>query len=156
MSYDKKFMSLKDLPPVPQIPKGANYILYRKTGNTLVLSGNGPLKGATIPPEFQGKLGKELTTKQGYDASRLTCMNLLLVAQSALGTLDKVDFIVNIEGTVNCTDDYTEQPGVINGCSDLLIEVFGDAGKHTRSALGTNSLAFNIPVEISMTLAVKE
>jgi enamine deaminase RidA (YjgF/YER057c/UK114 family) len=155
MSYDKKFLALNDLPPTPQVPQGANYILYRKVGNMLILSGNGPLRGDKIPAEFQGKLGKELNVKQGYDASRLTCMNLLLVARSALGSLDKVDFIVNIEGTVSCTDDFTQQPAVINGCSDLLIEIFGDAGKHTRSALGTNSLAFNIPVEISMTIALR-
>lgn len=155
MSYDKKFMAIKDLPPSPQVPKGANYILSRKVGNLLILSGNGPLIGNKIPPEYIGKLGKELTTKQGYNASRLSCMNLLLVARSVLGTLDKVDYIVNIEGTVNCTDDFMEQPAVINGCSDLLIDIFEDAGKHTRSALGTNSLAFNIAVEISMSIAIK-
>ena len=155
MSYDAKFMAIKDLPPPPQVPAGANYILYRKTGNVLTLSGNGPLRGAKIPEEFVGQLGKNLTVDQGYQAARLTGLNLLLVARQALGTLDNVDYIVNIEGTVNSADHFTEQPGVINGCSDLLVEIFGEAGKHTRSALGTNILAFNISVEISMTLVCK-
>lgn len=152
MSYDQKFLSLKDLPPVPGVPDGANYILYRQTGKLLTLSGNGPLRGSNIPPEYLGKLGKDLTVKQGYDAARLTGLNLLLVARSAVGTLDKIDYILNIEGSVHCTDTFTEQASVINGCSDLLVEIFGENGKHTRYALGCNALAFNISVEISMSL----
>lgn len=155
MSYDQKFMALKDLPPSPQVPKVANYILFRKSGKTLTISGNGPLRGNNIPPEYLGKLGKEITVKQGYNASRLTGMNLLLVVRDALGTLDKVDNIIGIEGSVSCTDDFTEQASVINGCSDLLVEIFGENGKHTRSALGCNALAFNICVEISMIVQMK-
>lgn len=155
MSYDSKFLAIKDLPPTPAVPAGANYILFRKTGKLLTVSGNGPLRGNEIPPQFKGKLGKELTTKQGYDAARLTGLNLLLVVRSAIKSLDQVDYIINIEGTVNCTENFTEQPAVINGCSDLLVEIFGEAGKHTRSAMGTNSLAFDISVEISMSLMLK-
>ena len=155
MSYDKKFIALKNLPPVPTVPSGANYILYRQTGKLLTISGNGPLNGDKIPPEYLGKVGKDLTTKQGYNAARLTAMNLLLVARSAIKSLDNVDYIVNIEGSVHCTDSFTEQASVINGCSDLLVEIFGENGKHTRSALGCNALAFNISVEISLSLVIK-
>jgi enamine deaminase RidA (YjgF/YER057c/UK114 family) len=155
MSYDKKFMALKNLPPVPTVPNGANYILYRQTGKLLTISGNGPLIGNTIPPEYLGKVGKDLTTKQGYDAARLTAMNLLLVARSAIKSLDNVDYILSIEGSVHCTDTFTDQASVINGCSDLLVEIFGENGKHTRSALGCNALAFNISVEISMSIMIK-
>ena len=155
MSFDKKFIALKNLPPVPTVPDGANYILYRQTGKLLTISGNGPLIGNKIPPEYLGKLGRDLTTKQGYNAARLTAMNLLLVTRSAIKSLDNVDYIVNIEGSVHCTDSFTEQTAVINGCSDLLVEIFGENGKHTRSALGCNALAFNISVEISMSIMVK-
>jgi enamine deaminase RidA (YjgF/YER057c/UK114 family) len=155
MSYDKKFIALKNLPPVPTVPDGANYILYRQTGKLLTISGNGPLNGDKIPPEYLGKVGKDLTTKQGYNAARLTAMNLLLVARNAIKSLDNVDYILNIEGSVHCTDSFTEQASVINGCSDLLVEIFGENGKHTRSALGCNALAFNISVEISMSLVIK-
>ena len=155
MSYDKKFMALKDLPPVPTVPKGANFIQYRKTGKLLTLSGYGPLRGDVIPPQYKGRLGKELTVKQGYNASRLTAMNLLLIVRDVVKTLDKVDYILNVEGTVHCTDTFTDHPSVINGCSDLLVEIFGKKGYHTRSAIGANALAFDISVEISMTLMLK-
>lgn len=155
MSADKKFLALKDLPPIPQVPKGANFIQYRKTGKLLTLSGYGPLKGDEIPKQYQGLVGKDLTVKQGYTAARLTAINLLLIVRSALKTLDKVDYILNVEGAVQCAADFHDQPSVINGCSDLLVEIFGKKGYHTRSAVGTNSLAFNISVEISMTLVIK-
>jgi enamine deaminase RidA (YjgF/YER057c/UK114 family) len=155
MSYEKKFLALKDLPPQPAVPKGANFIQYRRTGKLLTLSGYGPLKGAIIPPQYKGKLGKDLTTKQGYNAARLTAINLLLITRSAIKSLDKVDYILNVEGFVNCTDSFTDQPSVINGCSDLLVEIFGKQGHHTRSAIGVNTLAFDISVEIGMSLVIK-
>jgi enamine deaminase RidA (YjgF/YER057c/UK114 family) len=157
MSYEKKFNALKDLPKLPAVPKGANFIQYRKTGKLLTLSGYGPLNGDIIPSEYQGKfgLGGERTVKQGYNAARLTAINLLLIVRSAIGTLDNVDYILNVEGYVNCTDDFTEHPSVINGCSDLLVEIFGKHGQHTRSAVGANSLAFGISVEIGMSLMIK-
>ena len=155
MSYEKKFLALKDLPPQPTVPASANFIQYRRTGKLLTLSGYGPLKGAIIPPEYKGKLGKDLTVKQGYNASRLTAINLLLIARAALKTLDNVSYILNVEGFVNSIDTFTDQPSVINGCSDLLIEIFGEKGKHTRSAIGVNTLAFDISVEIGMSLIIK-
>ena len=148
-------MALKDLPPQPAVPQGANFIQYRLTGKLLTLSGYGPLNGSIIPSEYQGKLGNEVNVKQGYDAARLTAVNLLLIARSAIKSLDNVDYIVNVEGYVNSSDDFTDQPSVINGCSDLLVEIFGKQGQHTRSAIGTNTLAFGISVEIGMSLMIK-
>lgn len=155
MSYDIKFLAAIGLPTTPVVPAGANYILYRKTGKILTIAGNGPLRGSKIPSKFVGKLGKGISVKQGYQAARLTAMNLLLVARDALGTLDKIDYILNVEGAVNCTDDFTEHSKVINGCSDFLIEIFGQNGLSTRSALGANALAFNIACEISMSIVIK-
>ena len=157
MSYEKNFLALgSEIPPVqPSVPPGCNFVLYKQVGNLLTLSGYGPLWGANIPPEFAGKLGKDLTVKQGYDASRLTCINLLLMARQAIISLDNVLEIIDVNGMVNCTSDFTQQPDVINGCSDLLVEIFGKNGRHTRAAVGMNSLAFNISVEISMFLLVK-
>ena len=155
MSYEKKFMALKDLPPMPTVPKGVNLLLSKKTGKILTLSGYGPFRGANIPKQFKGKLGAGVTVKQGYDASRLTAMNLLMIVRGAVKSLDKVSEILAVEGTVHCTDGFTQQPDVINGCSDLLIEIFGKKGMHTRSALGTNSMAFAICVEISLTVKLK-
>lgn len=148
-------MALKELPDPPAVPAGANFIQYRLTGKLLTLSGYGPLNGPILPSEYQGKLGRELTAKQGYDAARLTAINLLLIIQKAIKSLDNVDYILNVEAFVNCTDDFTDQPSVINGCSDLLVEIFGDNGKHTRSAIGVNTLAFGICVEIGMSLIIK-
>ncbi len=155
MSYEEKFKALSGLPAQPTVPPNCNYVLYKKIGNQLIISGNGPLNGGTIPGEFTGKLGKEVGQTAGYQAARLTAMNLLLVAQEALGTLDKVEQILSVDGFVNCTPEFNQQPAVINGCSDLLIEIFGDHGKHTRSAIGSVALAFDICVEIGMTLQFK-
>jgi len=155
MSYDEKFLALRDLPPQPAVPGEANFIQYRKTGKLLTLAGYGPLKGTTIPRQYKGKLGRDLTARQGYNAARLTGINLLLIARAALTSLDEIDYILNVEGFVNCMDFFTEQPTVMNGCSDLLVEIFGKQGKHTRSAIGVNSLAFDLSVEISMTLMIR-
>ena len=156
MSYDKKFMALKNLPQTPGVPKGANFIQYRLTGKLLTLSGYGPLNGSIIPAAYQGKLGRELTVKQGYDAARLTAVNLLLITREAIESLDNVDYILNVDAFVNSTDDFTDQASVINGCSDLLVEIFGKKhGSHTRSAIGTNTLAFGISVEIGLSLMIK-
>lgn len=157
MSFEKKFLSLGSEIPSdePSVPEGCNFVLYRQTANVLTLSGYGPFWGAIMPPEFTGKLGKELTTQQGYKAARLTAINLLLIVRQAVQTLDNVVHAVEVNGMVNCTPDFTDQPNVINGCSDLLVQVFGDNGRHTRAAVGMNSLAFNISVEISMSLVVR-
>ncbi len=138
---------------LPETPKPvANYVTAVKTGNLLFVSGHGPYNdGKTI---LSGKLGKELTTEEGYRSARNVALNCLASSKAALGTLNKVKRVVKLLGMVNCTEDFKDQPKVINGASDLLVEVFGEAGKHARSAVGMQSLPNGIPVEIEMILEV--
>ena len=137
--------------PVPQKPV-ANYVNAVRTGNLIYLAGKGPSKpdGTNIT----GKLGKELTIEQGYAAARLTGINQLAVLKAELGSLNKVKRIVKVLGMVNCTSDFTDQPKVINGFSDLMVEIFGENGKHARSAVGMNALPMNIAVEVEMIVEV--
>jgi len=157
MSYEENFLSLGvEIPTTePSVPPGCNFVLSCQVGNLLILSGYGPFQGAAVPPEFIGKVGKDLTIQQAYNAARLTTINLLLIARQSVFTLDNVILVTEVNGIVNCLPDFTEQPTVINGCSDLLVMIFGDNGRHTRSAIGANSLAFGISVEVSMSLLVK-
>lgn len=137
--------------PAAQKPV-ANYVNAVRTGNLIFLSGKGP----TNPDgtHITGKVGKELTIDQGYAAARLTGINLLAVLKEELGSLNKVKRIVKLLGMVNCTENFTDQPKVINGCSDLMVEIFGDKGKHARSAVGMYALPSNIAVEIEMIVEV--
>ena len=147
-------MKLKDLGlSLPQTPKPlANYVPAVKTGNLLFVSGHGPYNdGKSLT---SGKLGKELTVEQGYQTARNVALNCLASVRSTLGDLDKVKRVVKLLGMVNCTEDFKDQPKVINGASDLLVEIFGEAGKHARSAVGMQSLPNGIPVEIEMILEV--
>jgi enamine deaminase RidA (YjgF/YER057c/UK114 family) len=137
--------------PTPPPPIGT-YVGGVRTGNLLFLSGKGPdLEGGR---QWRGKLGAQLTTEQGYEAARDTMLNLLAVVQAELGNLSRVRRIVKLLGMVNSTPDFTEQPKVINGASDLLVEVFGEPGRHARSAVGMAALPNGIPVEIEMILEV--
>ena len=140
------------LPDAP--PPAANYVPAVRTGNLLFLSGLGPAPGAdgTTP---RGKLGADLTLEQGYEAARLVGINVLARLKGALGDLDKVKRIVKLLSMVNAAPDFTQTPAVANGCSDLLVELYGDPGRHARSAVGMNALPFNIPVEIEMILEVE-
>ena len=126
----------------------ANYVNTILTGNLLYLSGKGPLQANG--EYIQGKVGEELTIEEGYQAARITGINLISTLKSAVGDLKKVKRIVRVTGMVNAVSDFTEHPKVINGCSDLLVEVFGERGKHTRAAVGMGSLPSNIAVEIDM------
>lgn len=136
--------------PAPPAPV-ANYVRAVRTGNLLFTAGSGP-----FPTGPKGKLGRELTIEQGYQAARETGLNLLAVVRASLGSLDKVRKIVKVLGMVNCADGFGDQPKVINGFSDLMVEVFGEAiGKHARSAVGMGGLPNNIPVEIEMILEVE-
>ena len=129
----------------------ANYVPAVRVGNLLFLSGAGP-----GPNDPRGKVGKELTLDQGYQAARATGLNLLAATGAALGSLDKVKRIVKVLGMVNSAPGFTDQPKVINGFSDLMVEVFGETvGKHARSAVGMSELPFNIPVEIEMIVEVE-
>lgn len=137
-------------PPAPI----ANYVKFVRTGNLVFLSGHGPedkAKGGYIT----GKLGRDLSIEEGYAAARLTAISLLSTLQAAIGDLSKVKRIVKVLGMVNATDHFTDQPKVINGFSDLMVAVFGDAGKHARSAVGMASLPMNMAVEIEMVVEVE-
>src|ERR1700756_2149955 len=139
-----------ELPPVAA--PVANYVGAVRTGNLLFLSGAGPGR------EWSGKskVGKDLTIEEGYQAARSTGLNLLATTRQALGSLDKVKRVVKVLGMVNSAPGFTDQPKVINGFSDLMVEVFGGAiGKHARSAVGMAELPFGIPVEIEMVLEVE-
>ncbi len=152
MLIEMKLTQLGLTLPQPPRPVGA-YLLAQQAGDLLFLSGTTCYEDGGLL--YTGRLGKELTVKEGYLAARQTMLNLLSVAKSELGTLDRVERILKVNGYVNSTPDFTEQPAVINGASDLLEQVFGERGKHARTSIGVNVLPGNIPVEIEMILQVK-
>jgi enamine deaminase RidA (YjgF/YER057c/UK114 family) len=128
---------------LPEVTKPvANFVKWRQVGNTLYLAGAGP--------DVFGKLGKDLTVEQGYQAARETGIEILSILKVATGDLNRIKQFVKVRGMVNCTDDFYDQPKVINGFSDLMVEVFGEKGKHARAAVGHNSLPNNIAVEIEV------
>jgi len=146
---------LKELGIVlPSVPKPvANYVPYRLAGNLLFLSGQGPRD--ETGKHLTGKLGADISLEEGYRRARFVGLGLLAATRDALGSLDRVDFIVKLLGMVNATPDFNDSPKVINGCSDLFVEVFGEAGRHARSAVGNVMLPNQISVEIEGIVAVK-
>lgn len=139
---------------LPETPSPvANYVPGVRTGNLLYTAGLGPAARAdgTTP---SGKVGVDLSIDEGYEAARLTGINILARIKGELGDLDKVSRIVKILAMVNCPSDFGDHPLVANGCSDLLVEVFGDKGRHARSAVGMGSLPHDMPVEIEVILEV--
>jgi enamine deaminase RidA (YjgF/YER057c/UK114 family) len=140
--------------PAPATPV-ANYVGAVRVGNLLFVSGHGPLR-TDGKPSVRGKVGRELSVEQGYQVARDVGLNLLATTRAALGSLDKVKRVVKVLGMVNSADGFGDQPKVINGFSDLMVEVFGEAiGKHARSAVGMAELPMGIPVEIEMVLEVE-
>ncbi|HVY00830.1 MAG TPA: RidA family protein [Pseudorhodoplanes sp.] len=139
------------LPPVPK--PLANYVPYRLAGGMLYLSGQGPRDrdGKPIP----GKVPTEISPEQAYQHARAVGLQLLAAARDALGSLDRIEAVVKLLGMVYAEPDFGDHPKVINGCSDLFVEVLGDRGRHARSAVGMGSLPNRIPVEIEAILAVK-
>jgi enamine deaminase RidA (YjgF/YER057c/UK114 family) len=131
----------------------ANYVRYVQAGNLLFLAGHGPNRSGA--PVYAGKLGADVSIEQGYEAARSTGLNLLASAKEALGDLDRVKRIVKVLGMVNSAPDFGDQPKVINGFSDLMVELFGEAGRHARSAVGMAALPGGIPVEIEMIVEVE-
>jgi len=139
---------------VPPSSPVANYVNAVRVGNLLYLAGKGPTKPDNT--NITGKVGRDLTIEQGYEAARLTAINHLAVIKKELGSLNKVKRIVKVFGMVNCTEDFKDQPKVINGYSDLMVEVFGENGKHARSAVGMYALPFNMAVEIEVIVEIAE
>jgi enamine deaminase RidA (YjgF/YER057c/UK114 family) len=152
VDYDKKLKELGIELYAPTKPM-ANYVKAVRTGNLLFLAGHGPTKadGSNIT----GKVGADLTTEQGYEAAKQTAISILSTLKGELGDLNKVKRVVKVLGMVNCTDTFTDQPKVINGFSDLMVAVFGEKGKHARSAVGMNALPSNIAVEIEIIVEVE-
>ncbi len=130
----------------------ANYVKAVRTGNLVFLAGHGP--GKADGTNIKGRLGDDLTIEQGYEAARVAAIAMLSSLKAEIGDLGKVTRIVKVTGMVNSTPDFYDQPKVINGCSDLLVEIFGEKGKHARAAVGMASLPSNIAVEIEMIVEV--
>jgi enamine deaminase RidA (YjgF/YER057c/UK114 family) len=147
----------KKKPPLMQVPAGLSFVTVRRSAGLIWLAGHGPSLHKR-PPEFDyvGKVGRELTKEQGYAAARLVGLNLLVSLRAALGLLDHVETVLQVIGAVNSAEDFDQQSFVLNGCTDLLVEVFQDAGRPTRMAFGPYMLPFNMAVEASMVIAVRE
>jgi enamine deaminase RidA (YjgF/YER057c/UK114 family) len=125
----------------------ANYVGYVQSGNLIFVSGQVTLVGGEF--KFQGKVGAEFSVEEGQEAARICAINIIAQLKAACGgDLDRVQRIVKLGGFVNSTPDFTDQPKVINGASDLMVAVFGDAGKHTRAAVSAGSLPLGVAVEI--------
>jgi enamine deaminase RidA (YjgF/YER057c/UK114 family) len=138
--------------PTPAKPV-ANYVGAVRTGNLVFLAGAGPRKEDGT--YLSGRLGQDTSIEQGYQAARLVGISQLAALKAEVGDLNKVKRIVKVLGMVNSTPTFTEQPKVVNGFSDLMVEVFGDRGKHARSAVGMAALPMNIPVEVEMVVEVE-
>ncbi|HIQ73826.1 MAG TPA: RidA family protein [Candidatus Cottocaccamicrobium excrementipullorum] len=133
----------------------ANYVSVQKAGGLWFFSGAGPFVNGK--PSMFGRLGENLTTQQGYEAARLAGINLLAILKRELGgDWSRLKQIVKVQGFVNSTNDFMEQPQVINGVSDLFGQVLGERGRHARTAVAVNTLPFGIPVEVEMIAAVEE
>jgi enamine deaminase RidA (YjgF/YER057c/UK114 family) len=152
VSPEARLKELKlELPPVPK--PIASYVPSVRTGNLVFLAGQGPMAGGK--PTVTGKVGAELTEEQGARAARATILVALAALRAEIGSLDRVARIVKVVGFVNSAPGFTRQPWVMNGASDLLVEIFGEAGRHARTSVGVNELPLNIPVEIELIVEVK-
>ncbi|MFN0305439.1 MAG: RidA family protein [Burkholderiales bacterium] len=150
MTPEEKLQSMGlTLPPVPT-PVG-NYVPYKRDGNTIYLSGQGPRRpdGTFI----SGKVGRDVTIEQAYEHAKIVGLQLLAAARAAAGDLSKVE-VLKVLGMVNAIPEFGDQPKVINGCSDLFVAVLGDRGRHARSAVGMGSLPNQISVEIEAVMRV--
>ena len=145
MSADERIQELGLTMPSPPEPI-ASYVTFARSGNLVYTSGHGPLRadGTWVV----GQVGTDLSVEEAAEAARVTGLGLIATLRNHLGSLDAVSRVVKLLGMVNCTSEFVDHPAVIDGCSDLLAHVFGDIGKHARSAVGVSSLPMGIPVEI--------
>jgi enamine deaminase RidA (YjgF/YER057c/UK114 family) len=151
MSYEDRLKQLEI--ELPQAPKPvATYIPAVRAGNLLFLSGVLPMQNGQLA--YPGKLGRDLTVEQGMQAARTALLNALAIARQELGTLDRITRVVKVVGHVASAEGFTDQPQVLNGASDLLVEIFGDAGRHARVAIGAAELPRRAAVEIEVIFAV--
>ena len=145
-AFDDRLAELGiELPP-PMPPAGV-YLPCTRSGGLLYVGGHGPVAGDRI---VRGKVGRDLTLDEARDAARMTGLSILASIRQELGSLDGLRRIVKVFGMVNCAPGFNQTPAVIDGCSSLLVEIFGEAGQHTRSAVGMAELPFDIPVEIEL------
>ena len=153
MGAESRLKELNITLPQPTTPL-ANYVGAVRVGNLLFVSGHGPLRGGQATA--RGKLGRDLSVEQGYQVAREVGLSLLTTVRASIGSLDKVKRIVKVLGMVASAEGFGDQPKVINGFSDLMVEVFGEAiGKHARSAVGMAELPMGIPVEIELIVEVE-
>ncbi len=145
MTVQETLSKLEITLPSPPAPAGS-YVPVVITGNLVFVSGQIPMESGQV--KFKGKVGKEVSVETGQQAARLCTINALAQLNAALGSLDRIKRIVKVTGFVNCEPNFAEQPKVINGSSDLLVQVFGEAGKHARAAIGVSSLPLDSSVEV--------
>jgi len=133
-------------------PPAGNYVGCVVVDNMVHVGGHGPVDGGTV---IRGKVGRDVSLEDGRLAARMTALSILATLQAELGSLDRIERIVKVFGMVNVAPGFNQTPQVIDGCSDVLVEVFGDAGRHTRSAVGLAELPFDIAVEIELIARLK-
>jgi enamine deaminase RidA (YjgF/YER057c/UK114 family) len=152
-TIDSKLAELGIVLPTPAKPV-ANYMPWARTGNLVFISGQGAVVDGKI--QFAGKLGDTVSIEDGIQSARLTCINVLAQLRDACGgDLDRVKRVVKLLGFVNASPDFVEHPKIINGASDLMVEVFGEKGRHARSAVASPSLPFNLSVEVEAIVEIE-
>ena len=140
---------------IPELPKAlANYVPFKIVGKTMYISGQAPVRNGEMI--FKGKVGSDITIEEGIEAAKLCVINIIAAVKTGLeGDWSKLECFVKLTGFVNCQDSFTDQPKIINGASDMLVEIFGDQGRHTRVAVGSNALPLGISVEIDAIIQLK-
>tara|TARA_B100001027_G_scaffold216513_1_gene193093 strand:- start:1604 stop:2068 length:465 start_codon:yes stop_codon:yes gene_type:complete len=140
---------------IPDLPSPlANYVPYKVSDNTLYVSGQGPVIDGKII--YSGKVGNDISQEEGVKAAELCCINIIAALKSSInGDWNRLDTFLKLGGFVNCDNDFSDQPKIINGASDLLVNIFGDKGRHSRFAVGSNALPLNISVEIDALIKIK-
>jgi enamine deaminase RidA (YjgF/YER057c/UK114 family) len=146
MSPEQRLAELGiELPPA--FPPVGNYLGCKRAGDLLHVGGHGPTTPSGV---IRGKVGRDVSLERAREAARATALSMLATVRAEVGSLDRVRQVVKVFGMVNCAPGFNQTPAVIDGCSDVLVEIFGDAGRHTRSAVGLAELPFDICVEIEM------
>ena len=140
---------------IPDLPKAlANYVPYKIIGKTIYISGQAPVQNGELI--YKGKVGSDISIEEGIEAAKLCVINIIAALKTGLeGDWDKLDSFVKLTGFVNCQDNFTDQPKIINGASDMLVKIFGDQGRHARVAVGSNALPLGISVEIDAIVQLK-
>ena len=150
MSYEERAKSIGITIPKAATPVGS-YVPAVQTGQLIFVAGQGSMR--QDGPAFKGKVGQDLTVNDGYEAAKLAALNCLAAAKSVLGTLDRVERVVKVNGYVNSAPGFTDQAKVMNGASDVLVKIFGEKGRHARTSVGVSDLPLNIAVEVEVVLA---